>query len=173
MANERATRCPASDTDHGGLLVTCEAGEGHDDDHEVAGHRWARFRIRKVEPIGTTTGGAFLDFANGTGHYDPAVTSPTYPESPRGEALRMCRLGQRKRTPEEIAALPPARPDALTGLVLAQDRADTGERYFKLGDAARLLGMGSADLSGLETGRLTFVDPTDWERAMRAMRAAR
>lgn len=92
-------------------------------------------KLIPVAPIGTRRSVAFVCGPRTSGLRD--TEEPTYPPSPRGDALR-------------------------------ELRAREGD-HVTIGEAARLLGIGPADLCSLEYGRATLSDE-DWIEAERLIR---
>lgn len=60
----------------------------------------------------------------------------------------------------------PNYPDSPRGKVLGEKRR---ARMLGLRDCARIAGLTAEEFSGLEHGRYTFADETEWERVIDAM----
>lgn len=128
-------------SDHAGMPLTAEPDESREEVREAIAAMRApppvsldrpRIKVLPVEPLSTGEAPAFVD---GPGAHGVAMMpTATYPQSPRGEAIRDFR-----RTYE-----------------------------LKLGDVARALCIGSADLSGIERGSKT-TDQAGWEEIQTVM----
>lgn len=89
----------------------------------------ALIRIVEVAPVGERTSGAFVDFADGSGTFDPNYTFKVYPKNEWSERIRRLRIGN---------------------TVDADGQATDG--YISLSDFARAIGVKSYVVSGLEQG---------------------